>query len=316
MLKKIFIILVLLFSFGTGFIAKASELEIIKELNLGKEKLSNVNLLEKISTAAITDVPSFSYTVHAEGAILIKDNISKIMFKKNIHQRFFPASTTKIMTALLAVENCDLNEVVTVSKTALDSVPAGSTRAGVEVGDILTVKQLLYGMLLPSGNDCAAVLAEHIAGSQEKFALMMNKKAAELGTEQTNFVNPHGFFSPNHYTTPYDFAIICQEAFKQRQIRNTISTRITKVIYKNKNGQKVVKTWVNSNSQLKDANRFTGLVGGKTGYTSEAGHTLCTLGHYKGHDYIVVIFKDGAHERYKDTKSLLLKAFKLCDASN
>lgn len=146
--------------------------------------------------------------VQCPSAVLIHADTGKILYEKESNKTMYPASTTKIMTAILVLENAQLTDIATVSSNAVKSVPAGYSRANLQVGEQFTIDQLLHVLLIPSANDAANVLAEHIAGSIAEFANMMNQKAVEIGCKNTHFVNPSGIHSNDHYSTAYDLALI------------------------------------------------------------------------------------------------------------
>lgn len=152
--------------------------------------------------------------ITSNAALLYEANSKKIIFEKNAIRQIYPASTTKLMTALLAVENCSLNDKVTVTKSALDQVPTYSSIAGLKVGEEMTMEDMLKCLLVPSGNDAANVIAEHVAGSVEAFVEMMNARSAELGCQNSHYINPSGFHHENHYTTAVDLLIVTIEALK------------------------------------------------------------------------------------------------------
>ena len=154
---------------------------------------------------AAPDWPS-NISIEADGGIVMDADSGAVLFGKNIHQTYYPASITKVLTALVVLENCDLNEEVTYSYDAVYNVESGSSNAGLDEGDVLTVEESLYAMLIQSANESANALAEHVAGSREAFAEMMNEKAAELGCQDSHFANPSGLNDENHYTSAYDMA--------------------------------------------------------------------------------------------------------------
>ena len=153
---------------------------------------------------ALTEQPEIS----ADAAILIDSSSEKVLYSKNENQKMYPASTTKILTAILTIENCNLNDVVTVPYEAISSITSGYSVAALQTGEQLTVEQLLQVMLVHSANDAANVLAFHVSGSIENFANLMNNKVSELGLTNTHFTNPSGMHDENHYTTAHDLAII------------------------------------------------------------------------------------------------------------
>ena len=180
-----------------------------------------------VNSYAYVDWPG-NVAAASEGAILMDADSGAVLYGKNIHEHYFPASITKILTALIVIENCNLDDMVTFSKNAVYNVEAGSSSAGIDVGDTLSVRECLYAMLLQSANEAANALAEHTAGSIEEFARLMNEKAASLGCTDSNFVNPSGLNNPDHYTSAYDYALISREAFK-----NPTLTEIDSATYYN-----------------------------------------------------------------------------------
>ena len=151
--------------------------------------------------------------IAAEGGILMDANSGAILYAKNIHTPYYPASITKILTALIIIENCDLNDTLTFSHNAIFNVEGNSSSAGFDVGDKITIKDALYALLLKSANESANALAEYYAGSIDKFVDIMNQRAKELGCTESHFANPSGLNNPNHYVTAYDYALICRAAF-------------------------------------------------------------------------------------------------------
>lgn len=163
-------------------------------------------------------------SVHAPVALLMDANTGKLLYEKNAHDRVYPASTTKIMTAILALENRELSHVAKVSYNAIFSIPVGYSHANLQLDEELTIEQLLNVLLIPSANDAANVIAEDIGGSVESFAAMMNTKAVELGCMDTHFVNANGIHNENHYSTAYDLAIMGRYAMKNETFRKLVST--------------------------------------------------------------------------------------------
>lgn len=241
--------------------------------------------------------------VQAEGAILLDAVTGKVIFEKNAGTRFYPASITKLMTALLVLEKCKLEDVVTFSNTAVTNLESGSVSIRLTAGDKLTVKDCLYALMLKSANEVANGLAEHVAGSVSKFADMMNARAKALGCANTNFANPSGLNNSNHYTTPYDMALIAREAFKNQElcrITSTLSYQIPAT--KLEKARKV--TMGHKMLYPSDERYYPGIIGGKTGYTSLAGNTLVTCVEKDGVRLIAVIMKS-KQTHYADTKTLL-----------
>lgn len=253
--------------------------------------------------------------VKSDGAILYDATHKRVLYEKNADKRFYPASITKIMTALLVLENSNLNDTVTFSKTAVTNLESGAVTLGVKAGDQFTVEQCLYGLLLKSANEIANGLAEHVSGSINSFADRMNQKAASLGCTNTHFVNPNGLNHSEHYTTARDMALIADAAFKNPElckIASTVNydfpaTESVPSVRKLTMGHKMV----NPNN----AEYYNGIVGGKTGYTSLAGNTLVTCAERNGTRLIVVTLK-GRQTHYTDTKALLDYGFSLAQSGN
>ena len=252
---------------------------------------------------------------YCPSCILIEANTGKILYEKNSNDVRFPASTTKIMTAILTVENCNLDDVATVSHNAVYSIPYDYTHASLKEGEELTVEQLLYALMIPSANDAAIVLAEHISGSVEEFAKLMNKRAEELGCKNTHFVNPNGIHSKDHTSTSYDLALMGKFAMQNSIIRKIVSTTQFTLPATNKYS-KTDRIFNNSNDLLNTYSRYyyEGTTGVKTGYTGEAGN--CIIASAKKNDFEVILVvlggestNTGLSQRYLDCKTLFDYAF-------
>lgn len=266
-------------------------------------------------TAGGTSQPAISAAdikqpeVAAEGAVLLNAATGEVLYGKNQDQQFYPASITKVMTALVVLEHCDLNETVTFSEAATTNLESGAVALGVSAGDQLTVEQSLYGLLLKSANEIGNGLAEHVAGSVSAFADLMNAKAKELGCKNTHFANPHGLNNENHKTTPYDMALILRAAVANdtfRRIDTTTSYEFPAI----KNAAARTITMGHKMMYKTDSRYYEGIIGGKTGYTSKAGNTLVTAVERDGVRLIAVVMKaSGTH--YTDTKAMLDYGFAL-----
>ncbi len=203
--------------------------------------------------------------VNAGAAVLMDSVTGKVLYEKNGYTQMGMASTTKIMTAILAIENGNLDDIVTVSSNA-----AGleGTSMYLALGEKVKMEDLIYGLMLPSGNDASVAIAEHISGSVEAFAELMNQKAKEIGANQTHFTNPHGLYDPNHYTTAYDLALISRYAMQNPVFEEVAATGTKAVPWE---GHKEKKWLANANKLLK---MYDGADGIKPGYTPETGRTL------------------------------------------
>ena len=245
----------------------------------------------------------------SEAGIVMDLDSGAVLFAQNIHVQEYPASITKLLTALVVVENASMDEQVTFSHDAVYNVESGSgNKLQLEEGDVLSVKDCLYVMLLQSSNQAANALAEHVGGSREAFADMMNEKAASLGCRESHFVNPSGLNEPEQLTSAYDMAQIGAAVFGNPtllEICSTTSATLPPTI-NNPNGRtysmehKLVVTGDSS-----DENYYPSAVAGKTGYTSLAGQTLVTYAEQDGRRQVAVTLKSTQRTHYSDTKTIL-----------
>lgn len=241
--------------------------------------------------------------VKAEGAVLMDAATGKVLFGKNQDMQFYPASITKVMTALLVLERCSLNDTVTFSDSATTNLESGAVSLGISEGDQLTVEQCLYGLILKSANEIGNGLAEHVAGSVSAFADLMNARARELGCKNTHFTNPHGLNDTAHKTTPYDMALIMRAALQNETFRKIDTTTSYEFPATKKSAAKTI-TMGHKMMYPTDSRYYEGIIGGKTGYTSKAGNTLVTGAERNGVRLIAVVMKaSGSH--YTDTIAML-----------
>ena len=231
--------------------------------------------------------------IDASAAIIMDIRSGRVLYEKNAYVRRAMASTTKIMTAIVALENGNLNDEVTASKRAA-SVSGSSI--SLRVGETLKLSELLYGLMLESGNDAAIAIAEHIGGSVEGFCEMMNQKALELGAPNTHFTSPHGLDAPEHYTTAYELALITQYALKNPTFAKIVSTRTTTIPN---------RSLYNTNELL---GVYPGTIGVKTGYTGQAGRCLVTAvnrNNWGGGIISVVLGSPTRNARAQSSKNIL-----------
>ena len=249
--------------------------------------------------------------VDAKASLIIEENSGKVIHEDNSNVQNYPASVTKILTAILTLENCELTDTVTVSKTAISNIPSGYVIAPLFVGEQMSVEDLLYALMLKSANDAAYVLAEHVGGSVEGFSEMMNKKAEELGCKNTHFVNPNGIHNSNHYTTAYDMYLIARYAMKNEEFVKIVSTyqhalSATNKYSKNDRIMKNTNSFVNPSSRYYDEN----VKGIKTGTTLQAGNCLITNISKNGFDVITVILGARTSEsKFSETKKMMNYTF-------
>lgn len=251
--------------------------------------------------------------LEAFAGILIDRDSGALLYAKNAGYRLYPASTTKILTALLALENGDPEEIITVGPEAA-MIPADASRAGLRVGDRLTLKELLCALMLPSGSDAAYVLAVHIGGGGQKttsreamanFADMMNRRAAALGACDSHFITPDGFHAPGHYSTPYDMALIAREAMKNPVFREVVALSVYSPRESPSSHEKV--KWENTNKLLHTRSSYymPEADGVKTGTTRQAGYCLISSASRGDKNVIAVVLRSNEVDLYKDSRNFL-----------
>ena len=246
--------------------------------------------------------------IHSPSAILMDSNTGKILYEKNINEKMYPASLTKVMTAIIVLENCNLSDIATVSYNSIMSIESGYVVANLRVGEELTIEQLLYLLMVGSCNDAAIVLAEHISGSVENFSVLMNEKAKELGCTSTNFVNPNGVHDENHYSTAYDLALITKYAMQNKTFKTIVSTTYYELPTTNKY-DKTDRIFVTTNNLLRGDYYYKYATGVKTGFTSPAKNCLIASATKNNLELITVVLggeqrPDGSSQRYLDTVNL------------
>ena len=249
-------------------------------------------------------------TSEAGAALFFNVDTKEVLYAKNIYERLYPASTTKLMTALVALKNGDLDAQTTVSQEAVTFHESGVSTAKLKAGDVLTLRQLLYALLLPSANDAANVIAEQIGGSQDQFVEMMNAEAKELGATGSHFVNANGLHDENHYTTAYDLYLIFQAAMQYDDFMEIIQQKEYAASYTASDGSPIEATWSSSNQFTSGAVTVPDgvqAVGGKTGTTTAAKSCLVQLfTDEQGQRYVAIIL--GCKERgilYEEMQSFL-----------
>lgn len=271
-----------------------------------------------LTTFSITSYAAEKITISSGAGLLIERSSNRILFEKNAYEIMYPASTTKILTAIVVLENAELDELATVSKNALETIPNGYVTCNLQIGEELSVKDLMYALMVKSANDAAVVLAEHVGGSVEGFADMMNQKAKEIGCKNTHFVNPNGIHDENHYTTAYDLYLMADYAlsfehtneFRDFVSRTSYTLPATNLypaddrIFSTTN--ELIK--INNNDRI-DNYYYKNALGIKTGHTSQAGYCLVSSSSRDDLEFISVILDGGfdsrgLSERYTETIKL------------
>jgi len=251
----------------------------------------------------------------SEAAIIMERSTGKILYEKNSKAVLYPASTTKMLTAIIAIENCNLSDTAVASYSAIHSIPSGYTNANIQIGEELTIEDLLYALMLKSANEAANILAEHISGSVENFASMMNTKAVEIGCTNTHFVNGNGIHDSDHYSTAYDLALIANYAMENTTFRKIVSTTSYTLPASNKYPN-ADRTFSNTNDLIIPNNNnrannyyYKYATGIKTGFTTPAKNCLVASSNKDGLEFITVVLKsgitaDGLSEKFLDTIKL------------
>ncbi|HIS25550.1 MAG TPA: D-alanyl-D-alanine carboxypeptidase [Candidatus Pullilachnospira intestinigallinarum] len=242
--------------------------------------------------------------VWAESAVVMDIDSGTILYSKNMDAVKYPASITKIMTTLLAIENSSLNERVTFSENAIYGIERDSSHIGIRVGEILSMEECLYGMMLESANEVCLAVAEHISGSVDAFVDLMNERAAQLGCTNTHFTNPNGLPDENHYTTAHDMALIAQAAYRLPLFRQICQTQTYVIPKTNMCGE---QRWLNNHHKMLPDGiyAYEGCTGGKTGFTQAALNTLVTFAERDGRRLVCVSLRTNGAQIYADTASML-----------
>jgi len=294
-----FLALCSFFSDGLTIAAEAASLEELQEEAEARKALP-------IQSNEIDNWPA-GPQVSAQAAILMDANTGVILYSKNIHERLYPASTTKIMTALLAMEKGNLDDMVDFSHEAVFSVPADGSNMGMDEGESVSLEECLYGIMVASANEAANAAGEYISGSIDDFVSLMNERAQEIGCTDTHFTNPNGLHDDQHYTSAYDLALISSLFFRNEmlcKISNTARYHFEATatqpddFYKNNKHQLI-------NGEIP----YEGILGGKTGYTDEARQTLVTCAEQNGMRLVCVVFKEESPAQFTDTEELLNYGF-------
>lgn len=252
---------------------------------------------------AATEKPN----IISQSAILLDNKTGKILYEKNKDEKMYPASTTKIITAILTLEHCQLDEIVTISYDTVMSIPDGYSSASLQVGEQLTVEQLLQLLLVHSANDAANALAEHVGGSVESFVSMMNTKVNELGLSNTHFTNTFGMHDDDHYTTAQDLANMMQYCIKNEDFRKLAGKASCAIPATN---QSDARRYASTNELIlpNSSNYYPYLTCGKTGYTKQAGDCLVSCSYKDDLELICVILGgttvNGSSTRFSETKTL------------
>ncbi len=251
-------------------------------------------------------------SISAGATLIYNVTDNEVVYSNNAFERMYPASVTKLTTLLVALQNADLTDEVTITQEMLSNLEYGSSLCGIKAGDVMSMNDLLYGLMLPSGNDAACAIAYHISGSEEEFAKLMNAEAKRLGAVQTHYVNPHGLHSEHHYSTAYDIYLIFNELLKYDMFYDIIETQVYNSSYQDSNGNQTVGTWNRGIwyfHNLAFAPADISVIGGKTGTTTQAKYCLSLLSSdNNGDKYIsIVLHAESRPLLYENMTNLLSK---------
>ena len=276
--RRLLSIILIIVILSAGCISKKEKLVTEYETTNYDTYLYEGELFASQLCVSDTNVPlnDFEAASSLHAGALFGMSQQKVFYSEQIHDRLFPASTTKILALYLALKYGTLSDIVTVSDNAV-AVPSDSSVAGLRSGVQLTLEDLLYGLMLPSGNDSAVAIAEHISGSVDAFVELMNKEANALGATNSHFVNPHGYHDENHYTTAYDLYLIFNQGILNQKFIDIISSATYTTDIKEPDGSTRSVTWKQSNlfvNGTRTAPENVTVIGGKTGTTDEAGACL------------------------------------------
>ncbi len=261
-------------------------------------------LLQKELPIQSNETPQWPHgpEITAEAAIVMEANTGTILYAKNIHEELYPASTTKIMTCLLAVENASLSDEVKFSNEAVFSIPRDGSNIGMDVGQSITLEQALYGIMVGSANEVANAVGELVGGTIDGFVAMMNDRAKELGCTNTHFANTNGLQDENHYTSVYDLALISKAFFSNEllcKVGNTPRYHFTPT------ATQPDDFYLNNKHKLITGEiAYEGILGGKTGFTELARETLVTCAERDSLKLICIVFKDESPTQFSDTVTL------------
>lgn len=280
-------------------------------IDLGIELSENDFLARNLVILADEEVSTNDDLIDSEAAFLCDVTNTQSLYSKNPHERLYPASLTKLMTALVVLKHGELTDSVTISYNASNITVPGAKVCGFKEGDVITLDTLLHSLLIYSGNDAGIAIAEHMSGSEEAFVKLMNSEAKKISASHTNFVNSHGLHDDNHYSTAYDMYLIFNELIQYDTFLNIINQSSYTALYKDKDKKDKELIFKTTNLYLreeKDVPEGITIVGGKTGLTYKAGNCLILLSKddSQGSQYISLILKAAdSSSLYSDMFSLL-----------
>lgn len=278
---------------------------------MGIELSENDFFAQNIGVLSDDEYVSQDDLVSSKAAFLCDATNNKVLYAKNPYERLYPASLTKLMTALVVLKRGELTDKVTISHNAANIPVAGAKLCGFEEGDIISLDALLHCLLIYSGNDAGIAIAEHMSKSEEEFVKLMNSEAKTIGASHTNFINSHGLHDDNHYTTAYDMYLIFNELIQYDSFVNIINQSSYTAVYRDKDKNEKSLSFNTTNQYLReerDAPEDITIIGGKTGMTYKAGNCLILLSKDSSNtQYISLVLKaDDIDLLYSDMSDILL----------
>lgn len=304
----------------TNFINKLKIIIILVTISINiffsfyMQSLANTKLADSDTTTSTSDNKIQNLSIYSDAAILMDSKTGKILYEKNSNEKKYPASTTKILTAIIAIENCNLSDTISASYNAIMSIPSGYSIAEIKENEVLTVEQLLNVFLIHSANEAGYILAEHISGSISNFADLMNQKALAIGCTDTHFTNPSGIQDENHYSTAHDMALIAQYCMKNETFRQIVCKTSYTLEPTDKTPEE--RYFVTTNDLIKTSSEYyyPYCIGIKTGYTSKAKNCLISASQKDGLELITVVLgaeftENGKSARNTDTINLFNYGF-------
>lgn len=293
----------------TNFINKLKIIIILVTISINiffsfyMQSLANTKLADSDTTTSTSDNKIQNLSIYSDAAILMDSKTGKILYEKNSNEKKYPASTTKILTAIIAIENCNLSDTISASYNAIMSIPSGYSIAEIKENEVLTVEQLLNVFLIHSANEAGYILAEHISGSISNFADLMNQKALEIGCTDTHFTNPSGIQDENHYSTAHDMALIAQYCMKNETFRQIVCKTSYTLEPTDKTPEE--RYFVTTNDLIKTSSEYyyPYCIGIKTGYTSKAKNCLISASQKDGLELITVVLGAEFTENSKSARN-------------
>lgn len=251
--------------------------------------------------ANLTEQPQSELNIYCKSCVLVECSTHKIAYEKNSEEKLYPASTTKLLTAIITLQKCELTDTVTITSDMINQIPAGYTIAYLQPGETISIEQLLYLLLIPSANDAGFALAIHISGSIDSFAQLMNETAKSLGCTNSNFTNPSGIHNDNHYSTAKDMSLIGLKAIEYPLISQIGSLK--EYTYNSSNGTSRRFTTTNTLIQETEKNYYEYATGLKTGFTSPAGSCIVATAQKDNMKFLAVVLgapEPDANINYRD----------------